>query len=495
MYSIKQLAQKIDATYIGEDKPFSGIHFDSRQIKPGDIFVAIVAERDGHEFIASAMQNGAAAVLVDHKIAADIPQIIVKDTTKGLGQLAKVWKSQFDLPVIGLTGSCGKTTTKEMLASVFKQMGKVAYTQGNFNNALGVPLTLFQLRQEHEYLIVEMGTNNPGEIPYLVSLVTPDISLITNIGACHTEGLKSLDGIMQEKGAIFNALSKSDGIAIINLDDARIAAFSAQLTCRKISYSKTNHQADIYLSEPPNMQLNFSQFTATIQEPYLLTPGSSFRGLTAGSIKSSNIDSAVKPRNDGGMSHYQEHKYDFVLNLFGLHQVENALSVIAVATAFGIEPQVIAKGLAEVQAHQGRTNLIKINDTLSVIDDCYNASFPSVISAIKSLDQSTGRKILVLSNMGEMGESAEKYHRLVGQCIHHASIDQVLLYGDQTLIRYIQEEAGNNTQIYQDKALLIADLKTCLNTTHTNTFVLVKGSHANKMEEVIQACFPNHKTR
>ncbi|MDC0535347.1 Mur ligase family protein, partial [Francisellaceae bacterium] len=261
MYSIKQLAQKIDATYIGEDKPFLGIHFDSRLIKQGDIFVAIVAERDGHEFIPSAIKNGATVLVVNHKVDYGIPQIIVPDTLTGLGQLARVWKSQFDLPVIALTGSCGKTTTKEMLANVFKQVGNVAYTQGNFNNALGVPLTLFQVSTKHNYLIVEMGTNNPGEIPYLVSLVTPDISLITNIGACHTEGLKSLDGIMQEKGAIFQAISTRNGISVINLDDERISTYSQQLTCKQVTYSKTNHQADIHLSKSPNLHINRSQFS------------------------------------------------------------------------------------------------------------------------------------------------------------------------------------------------------------------------------------------
>jgi UDP-N-acetylmuramoyl-tripeptide--D-alanyl-D-alanine ligase len=452
MYSLKELADRVKAKYIGIDLPFKGIHFDSRKIKDGDLFVAISAERDGHDFISNAIKNGARAVLVNRELILDVPQIIVADTEIALGQLAVIWKSQFDIIVIGLTGSCGKTTVKEMLASIFKQVGNVAYTQGNFNNSLGVPLTLFQLDDMHDFLIVEMGTNNPGEINYLFNLVHPNISLITNIGACHTEGLKSIDGIMQEKGELFRDLPSS-GKAIINLDDSKIKIFSQQLSCQKIYYSKNNINADIKLYDEPKPTLNGVNFNVLINNDQI---------------------------------------FSFNLNLFGLHQVDNALCAIATAISCGISFDKIKQGLTLVRPERGRSYLHKLTNELSIVDDSYNASFPSVISAIDSLDQFIGTKVLVLSNMGEMGVGAEKYHRAVGEYIKESNIDHIFLYGDTRLISYIEEGSGKKINCYTDKSKLMESLNYFLyhpaQEGNSGTLILIKGSRLNKMEEIYTYC-------
>ena len=208
MMTLQHLAEKAELQYVGNDIPLPPISVDSRTVKAGDLFVALVGPNfDGHDYVAQAVAQGAVAVLVDREMEVTVPQLIASDTTQALGTLAQHWRQQFNVPVIGLTGSCGKTTTKQMLAHIVAELGPALVTQGNYNNAIGLPLTLLRFRPEHRYAVIEMGTNGPGEIPYLANIAKPTVSMITNIRASHLEGLGSLAGIAQEKGAIYDHLA------------------------------------------------------------------------------------------------------------------------------------------------------------------------------------------------------------------------------------------------------------------------------------------------
>ena len=445
MKSLRQLAYEIGASYRGQDQPFRGLCFDTRLLEPGNLFAAIKGERDGHGFIPRALEKGAGALLVSHPQAdCPVPQIIVADTLIAMGKLAKAWKEQFSPQVIALTGSCGKTTTKEMLSAVFARAGPTAASPGNYNNALGVPVTLCQLDGTQNYLIVEMGTNSKGEIPYLVPLVHADVGLITNIGASHTEGLESLDGIMEEKGALLSHLDR-DGTAVINLDDPRISRYARRLSCRQISYSCLSDRADVTLQTRPVTRGTTQQFTVCA----------------------------------GGK------ELPITLALFGRHQLGNALATIATALACQVPYEAIQAGLANLKAPAGRAACQAVNNRLTLVDDTYNASFPSVIAAINSLQDFPGRRILVLTTMGELGEDAPYYHSEVNKTLQHACVDAVLLYGDSRLMAFLSADTPPRITAYTDKEALWQALQPMLASPDAPaTMVLVKGARAFAMEEI-----------
>ena len=446
--SLKSLALQLnDCQYVGQDMAITGAHINSKEINQGQLFIALQGERDGHDFIDHAIQNGAFAVLVTQQQAdLNVPQIIVKDTRKALFDLALLYRQTLNMPVLSITGSCGKTTTKEMLVSMLKAFGKVHYSHGNFNNDLGVPMTVLSTPQDADFVVIEAGTNAPGEIPHLTQLIKPDYAGITNVSASHLEKLKSLNGVMIEKGALLQGI-QPQGKAIINLDDPRINAFAKTLAVDQVTFSMNNTAADIYLYDQ-------TESVTTL----------SFRVSVA------------------------KNHYEAQLNVVGMHNIQNTLTALSFIYALQLDIQLALNALADYQPYKGRFSLVALNDYVTLIDDTYNASVQSVKAAINDLAIFNGKKYLVLSNMGELGEHAEHYHQEVGRLIKQSSIDYIYLYGNKAWMTLLAKEAGNHAQYFEHKSALIEAIQSDLN-NNQSTFsrILVKGSRANQMEEVVGA--------
>lgn len=446
--SLKSLALKLnECEYIGQDVTITGAHINSKEMSQGQLFVALQGERDGHDFINDALNNGAVAVLVTKKQSElQVPQIIVKDTRKALFDLALIYRKKLNMPVLSITGSCGKTTTKEMLVCMLKAFGQVHYSHGNFNNDLGVPMTVLSTPQDADFVVIEAGTNAPGEIPHLTQLIKPNYAGITNVSASHLEKLKSLDGVMIEKGALLQGI-QAHGKAIINLDDPRIKAFSEDLVVDQITFSMSNTAADIYLYAQQESTTALS-FTVSVAQKC----------------------------------------YEARLNVIGMHNIQNTLTALSFIYALRLDIHKALNALAEYRPYKGRFSLVSLNDYVTLIDDTYNASVQSVKAAINDLAKFKGNKYLVLSNMGELGEHAEHDHQEIGHLIKQSDIDYVYLFGNKGWMTLLAKEAGDHARYFEHKNALIEALQDDLN-KHQNILsrILVKGSRANQMEEVVGA--------
>ncbi|MBD3609482.1 MAG: UDP-N-acetylmuramoyl-tripeptide--D-alanyl-D-alanine ligase, partial [Gammaproteobacteria bacterium] len=248
MMSLSQAAKVIDAQLVGEDITFTGVSTDTRSIEPGQLFVALRGENfDGHQFLSQAQEKGAVAAMVDASSESSLSQLVVGDTRLGLGQLAASWREKFDIPLVAITGSNGKTTVKEMTASILRQAGDVLATAGNFNNDIGMPLTLFRINQQHRAAVIEMGANHHGEIDYLTQLAKPTVAVITNAGSAHLEGFGSIEGVSRAKGEIYAGLV-DDGIAVINADDDYADYWRSLNSKRKVVSFGMDMSADISAS-------------------------------------------------------------------------------------------------------------------------------------------------------------------------------------------------------------------------------------------------------
>ncbi|MCF6766070.1 UDP-N-acetylmuramoyl-tripeptide--D-alanyl-D-alanine ligase [Thiotrichales bacterium 19S3-7] len=444
MKTLKQLASEIGAQYVGDNCEFKGVSIDTRTLKAGELFIAVKGERvDGHTLVSQAKEKGAIACMVTHKVDCDITQLIVSDTRLALGKIAKLWREQFAMPFIAVTGSCGKTTVKEMLGSILNQTTKALVTEGNFNNDYGLPVTIAKLTNSYDYVVLEAGSNHLGEIKYLADIIQPDVALITNVDRAHLEGFGSLEGVMKEKGALLESLN-TDGFAVINRDDARINNFAKSLEMRKVYFSQCDINADVFLASEP-----------LIKDGYLC------------------FDVSVKNK-----------LWSVELALWGRYQVKNALAAIAVCYVLGVEKSSVLAGLKQLKHVKGRFMPIPLSKRIQLIDDTYNASVPSVKAAIETLSQFSGKRIFVMGHMGELGENANLYHKKMGQWLFDNKIDEIYLYGDYGLLSNTINVVPN-ARYYNDKAKLIADLKKSLK-KEEQTYVLVKGSRATEMEHIIK---------
>ena len=448
--SLKYLSDTIGANYIGKDTAITGVHINSKEIKPKGLFVAILGNRDGHQYIPDAIDQGASAVLVSkYQENLSIPQILVPETQQALFDLAVAYRKMLNMPVIAITGSCGKTTTKEMIAHILSKVGKLSYSPKSFNNHLGVPITILSARVDNDFLVLEAGTNSPGEIPQLASLIQPDIAGITNIGASHLEKLLSLEGVMAEKGALLTALP-GQGIAIINADDPYIVKYVKGLGCQKICFSMH--------SDKDSMITLVGAKETAIGHCY-------------------TIDVAKQ-------------RYQGILKIYGAHNLQNAIMAISFCYALNIDIALAITVLERFSAYQGRSAIHQINQNLSIIDDSYNASVQSVAAAIKNLSDFKGVKILVLSSMGELGDLANFYHHKIGQQIDQAKLNAVYLYGNQKLVKNIIEGSNGVAKYYHNKQAIMDEIKDKLD-ENIPTRIVIKGARAHKMEEISQhlICF------
>ena len=444
--SLVQLAQAIDAELLGENAEIKGsVHIDSRTLTEGQLFLAIRGENfDGHDFVEQAGIAGATACVVDKLQPVAATQLLVKDTQQALLQLARFNRNRFNGTLIGLTGSCGKTTVKEMLASILSQKSAVLATEGNLNNHLGVPLTLCRIKQNHRFAVIEMGTSAPGEIAHLAHLAQPVISILLNAEAAHLEGLKSLEGIAREKGAILDYLP-SGSSAVLNFDSPFFPQWRSAALSRGadiISFSLENSRADVYAS-----------------------------GIC-------HVPSGVQ-----FLLHCMGREFPVNLSFWGAHQVANACAAVAAALAAEVSIRHIVKGLDAASPYQRRgQRFLGYNDAL-IIDETYNANPASMQAAIDMLAVCDGERIMVMGDMAELGDEAESIHQRMGEYIRQQGIQQLITFG--RLSRLSAKSFGLAAKHFDDKHALSHYLHTCLN---AETTVMIKGSNGMKMDEIMHHC-------
>jgi len=450
MWTLAEAAARIGGRVAGADVRFDAVGHDSRGDCTRQLFVALRGARfDAHGFVVQARRQGAAAALVDHRVDADIPQLIVDDTRLGLGRLAAAWRQRVEGRVIAVTGSNGKTTCKEMIAAVLGQVGSVHATSGNLNNDIGLPLTLLAARDQ-DFLVLEMGANHPGEIADLTAIGRPDIAVITNAGQAHLEGFGSLEGVARAKGEIAQGLP-ADGTFIIPSDAPwtdlwrDLAAGRRVLTCGLDAGSDVRAAVD------------------------------GIRGIW--DQDGFRTDFKVRVANSG-----QNPDLNLTLSLAGTHNIRNALVAVAVATRLGVGPEAIRAGLAGLKPVPGRLCPRQCPGGLRLIDDSYNANPDSVRAAIEVLMGLPGRHWLVLGDLAELGPDTEALHRDLGSIARAAGVE--VLYTVGILSTRAAEAFGPGGQHFPDQASLISALREHLG---SHNLVLVKGSRAAAMERVADA--------
>jgi len=433
------------AQLLGGNIQFSSCSTDTRSLVPNALYVALRGERfDGHDFITQAQEQGAAALLVEKTVDSHLPQIQVPDTRIALGELAMWWRLQLDLPIVAVTGSNGKTTVKEMLASIFCQVTQqdnaVLATLGNFNNDIGVPLTLFRLGTEHRYAVIEMGANHLGEIVSLTRMAQPHVALITQCAPAHLEGFNSIEGVAQAKGEIFQGLD-DQGIAIINQDDKYAEYWRSLNPQRKILSFGIKNNTDVFAK---NLHMDSLHTRFELHTP-------------AGQI-------------------------EIQLALLGQHNVMNALAAASCALASGCELSAIQAGLQAMQPVKGRLQRFAgIRDSV-LIDDTYNANPTSLQAGLQVLAQCPAPRCLVLGDMLELGEEAEYYHQQAGINAQKVGIECLLATGE--LSQAAVKGFGKGAQHFTQQEDLIQYLQKYL---PAQAHVLFKGSRGLQMENVVQA--------
>ncbi|WP_137818126.1 UDP-N-acetylmuramoyl-tripeptide--D-alanyl-D-alanine ligase [Pseudomonas sp. 2FG] len=444
---LSEIVAPLMGRLVGADTAFNAVSTDSRAIQPGQLFIALSGPRfDGHSYLHEVAEKGAVAALVEREVAgAPLPQLVVHDSRQALGQLAALNRQAYLGPLAAITGSSGKTTVKEMLASILRagiagHGGPVLATRGNLNNDLGVPLTLLELAPEHVGAVIELGASRIGEIAYTVNLARPQVAIITNAGTAHVGEFGGPEKIVQAKGEILEGLSAA-GVAVLNLDDKAFVTWQLRAKARKVlSFALDNLKADFRAGELSR----------------------DARGCQAFSLHS-----------PAGSARIQ-------LNLLGAHNVANALAAAAAAFALGVPLVGIVTGLESVQPVKGRAVAQLATNGVRVIDDSYNANPTSMCAAVDILAGFSGRTVLVLGDIGELGEWAEQGHRDVGA---YAAGKVDALYAVGPLMAHAVAAFGAAGRHFADQASLIA----ALGAEQGNTTILIKGSRSAAMEKVVAA--------
>ena len=439
-----ELAQALSGRVLSSDCSFYGVSIDSRAIQPGQLFVALAGPRfDGHDYLNEVAAKGAVGALVQREVAgASLPQLLVADTRLALGQLGALNRAAFDKPVVAITGSSGKTTVKELLAGVLRTRGPVLATRGNLNNDFGAPLTLLELAPEHTAAVIELGASRVGEIAYTVALTKPHVAIINNAGTAHVGEFGGPEKIVEAKGEILEGLDAS-GTAVLNLDDKAFETWRVRAAGRKVlTFAVRNAAADFHASN-------------------ITVDG---RGCPSFTLHTPQGDAPVQ------------------LNLLGNHNVANALAAAAAAHALGVSLFDIATGLGAVQPVKGRTVAQLATQGMRVIDDTYNANPSSINAAVDLLTGFGGRKVLVLGDIGELGDWAEQGHREVGA---YAAGKVDALYAVGKNMAHAVDAFGPGALHFATQAELIQALLAAEHDKHTT--ILIKGSRSAVMENVVAA--------
>jgi UDP-N-acetylmuramoyl-tripeptide--D-alanyl-D-alanine ligase len=435
------------------ENTFCGISTDSRLVNKGNLFIALKGEKfDGHDFVRKTLDQGAAGIIVQEEAKLDqaltdktVAVIKVADTLIALGDLAHEWRKRFSIPVIGLTGSSGKTTTKEMMAAIIGRKKNILKTEGNLNNLIGLPQTIFRLTGDHELMILEMGTNSRGEIKRLTQIAAPDIGLITNVGPAHLAGFGSIDVVREEKNDLFLNMPSS-GIAIINLDDEAVTTAAERWNGRRITFSMS-----------PNADV-------TVKD------------IEKNGVKGVRFNLVV-----GGSTQRVEMK------IAGLHHVYNAMAAAAAAVAVGIDQKTISEGLAAFRPFSGRMEMIRLHNGAFLLDDSYNANPASVREALMTLKDLKihHNGYVFLGDMLELGEEASEMHRKIGMLIATIGVNALFLQGDFSEVTAAGAAEGGlspqNIFFLSDSEKGIVYLKEHFK---KGDWILVKGSRRMKMEKI-----------
>ena len=446
--TLENIARATNGRYVGGHAPMkievSAITTDSRTITKDCLFIAIVGERvDGHDYIADVMRKGALCVISERELkGVNYPYVLVDSSLQAVKDIAEFYLSKLDIQVIGITGSVGKTSTKEMIATVLANKYQVLKTQGNFNNELGLPLTIFNIRQEDEIAVLEMGISDFGEMHRLAKVARPDTCVITNIGECHLENLQSRDGVLKAKSEIFDFL-ESDGRIVINGDDDKLATIDDVKGVKPIFYGINNHA-----------------------------------GAYATDIKNHGLKGISCCINIG------KEKFAVMIPIPGQHMVYNALAGAVLGNIYGLTPNEIKNGIESLQSLSGRFNIIETKE-LTIIDDCYNANPVSMKASLSVLQEGLGRKVAILGDMGELGADEAKLHEEVGEFAGTCQIDSIICVGDlaKNIATGIQKVNPAMSVIhFNSRDELLESLSTTIKKGDT---ILVKASHFMKFEEVV----------
>jgi UDP-N-acetylmuramoyl-tripeptide--D-alanyl-D-alanine ligase len=448
MFTIQEILNATQGTLIQGDPAarVKGVSTDSRAIRPHDAFIAIRGENfDGHDFVAKLSTQGVKTVIVSRpvKVKSKSTNVIrVKDTVRAFGHLALYHRLRFNIPVIGITGSAGKTTTKDMITAVLKTRYNVLFNVGTHNNHMGVPATLLKLTPQHEAAVIEMGTNQPGDIPWLAEITRPTIAVLTNIGESHLEKLKNLDGVFQEKMTLAKAVGPG-GWIVYNKDDRYL---------KKIGRAKWA------------------------------------AGLAAYSLKENSHNRALKVALDRrGFLSFKLQKKVFFLKTFSTDMTYNALAAVSCARILKVSMGKVQKALGHFRFEKGRQELLKAGG-VDIINDTYNANPVSMRSAIKTLDDfpTSGHRILICADMLELGREAEGLHRQTGRAVADSKTEVLMTMGEQS--RWIVEAAQRSRpELVVFNFSNVDDLNQYLRVLcHKGDVVLVKGSRRMKMEKVVE---------
>ncbi len=460
IYTVSQVLQATGGVLLaGEsENSFYGITTDSRKVQEGNLFVALQGEKyDGHDFVELALEQGAAGILVQTATQLKVmPQgkkvsvIKVSDTLQALGDLAHNYRQRFSIPVIGLTGSSGKTTTKEMMAAIIGRLENTLTTEGNLNNLIGLPQTIFRLTNDHKFAILEMGTNTRGEIKRLTKIAAPDLGLITNVGPAHLAGFGSVEVVREEKGDLFFNMSTA-GTAIVNLDDEAVRIIAERWQGRRITFGMSS-DADVTARDIEKNGARGVRFTLVIGD--------------------------------------QAQKVE--MKIAGIHHVYNALAAAATAWAAGIDGKSIAEGLAAFRPVSGRMEMIKLQNCAYVIDDSYNANPASVREALMTLKDLKKHHsgYVFLGDMLELGASADEMHRKIGFLMATIGVNAVFLKGDFSAITAAGAREGG--MLPQNIFFLSPEedgMQFLKKNLKKGDWILVKGSRRLKMERIaVQIC-------
>jgi UDP-N-acetylmuramoyl-tripeptide--D-alanyl-D-alanine ligase len=443
-WSLSQIAAAVNGRLVGDDLVMEGVSTDTRAIARGALFIALAGERfDAHDFLDQAVAAGAGALLVADagKLPAGVSAVVVDDTRLALGRLAAAWRAKFALPVIAVTGSNGKTTTKEMIAAILKAAhgAAVLSTRGNLNNEIGLPLTLLGLGAAHRAAVIEMGMNHPGEIAYLAQIGAPTVALVTNAQRAHLEGMGDLDEVAREKGSIFTGLP-ADGVAVINADDAYAGYWREVAAGRPVRSFAIDAAADV-----------------------------------VGKVRQHGLETAIDLSAPEGEA-------PITLRLPGRHNARNAVAAAAACLAAGVPMAAVVAGLESFSGVKGRLQRRAGKQGAEILDDTYNANPDSVRAGIDVLASTIGRKLLVLGDMGEIGEACAQYHDEIGGYAKSQGVDLLFALGEATKAAVRNFGDGARHFCHVDKLIAAAEKELGPETT-----VLVKGSRFMKMERVADA--------
>lgn len=440
---LSEIAKITGGTCYGAERAIASTSIDTRTLAAGDLYIALKGENfDGNDFIQQAQTAGASAVLGTIKAATTLPQIVVKDSRLALAELAGAWKSKLKLQTIAVTGSNGKTTVKEMLASILGLAGQVLSTHGNLNNAIGVPLTLLKLRPQHQYAVLEVGANHSGEIAYSCAYVKPDIAILNNVGLAHVGTFGSIDQVAQAKGEIVQSLA-ADGVAILNRDDGFYNYCRGLAADRKV-VTFGSHEAADFSAQAIHSAVHNNAFTTD----FTLS-------------------------SDAGELSLQ-------LKLAGEHNVMNALAAAAGASQLGVDLATIKSGLERMQPVTARLQPLLGKHGGLIIDDTYNASPNSLKAALDVLLASGGQPWVVLGDLGELGANRVEIHKELGDLIKTKHVMRLLTIGSDA--EYTSLTFGKGATFFSSQAALID----CLNQELTgNESLLIKGSRMQKMENIV----------